>query len=67
MSFVVTIKHSFQSYKMLSIIFTGWEWPQSFRKTWIKKREVEEKDCQARLIKLEADSAERLRLSEEQR
>ena len=33
----------------------------------MKKREVEEKDCQARLIKLEADSAERLRLSEELR
>ena len=40
---------------------------RAFEKARMKKREVEEKDCQARLIKLEADSAERLRLSEELR
>ena len=40
---------------------------RAFEKARMKKREVEEKDRQARLIKLEADSAERLRLSEEQR
>ena len=40
---------------------------RAFKRARMKKWEVEEKDRQARLIKLEADSAERLRLSEEQR
>ena len=40
---------------------------RAFERARMKKWEVEEKDRQARLIKLEADSAERLRLSEEQR
>ena len=39
---------------------------KAFEKARMKKWEDEEKDRQARLIKLKADSAERLRLSEEQ-
>ena len=39
----------------------------AFEKARMKKWEDEEKDHRARLIKLETDSAERLRLSEKQR
>ena len=41
--------------------------PRAFERARMKKWEVEEKDRHVRLIKLEADGAERLRLSEEQR